>query len=186
MKSINISPPFYMVFDVESVGLHGEGFAVGFVVVGNYGEVYSSFEYCAPPASAAGILAGHEWIKQNIPPLEATHDTPAEVRKAFWEAWKYWRSKGAVLVADCGWPVEARFLAQCVDDAGPLRAWEGPYPLHDLASVMLAKGHDPLATRERLSNELPAHSPLADARQSARLLIACLQNDWSAQLHENP
>jgi hypothetical protein len=39
---------------------------------------------------------------------------------------------------------------------------------------MLLSGRDPLATYERLPNELPAHDPMADARQSARLWLECL------------
>lgn len=38
----------YMVFDVESIGLHGEGFAVGYVVVDRNGErldkIYHKFQ----------------------------------------------------------------------------------------------------------------------------------------------
>jgi hypothetical protein len=40
---------------------------------------------------------------------------------------------------------------------------------------ILALGRDPLATNERLPDELPAHNPLCDARQSARLLIEALR-----------
>jgi hypothetical protein len=74
----------------------------------------------------------------------------------------------------CAWPVEARFLAACVDDNPMTHEWSGPYPLHDLASVLMAAGRDPLAKNERLPGELPEHDPLADARQSARLLLAAL------------
>ena len=31
--------PLYMVFDVESIGLHGEGFAVAWVVVNSAGYI---------------------------------------------------------------------------------------------------------------------------------------------------
>jgi hypothetical protein len=41
----------------------------------------------------------------------------------------------------------------------------------------MAVGMDPLGTNERLPNELPIHDPLADACQSARLLIQAL-NKW--------
>ena len=55
------------------------------------------------------------------------------------------------------------------------REWQGPYPLHDLASVILALGGNALELTERLPDELPAHHPLMDARQSARQLVACLK-----------
>jgi len=86
----------------------------------------------------------------------------------------YAKDKGAVLAADVPWPVEARFLAQCIDDE-PGRKWDGPYPLIDIASVRLAAGLDPLASVERLAEELPQHDPLCDARQSGRLLVEAIQ-----------
>lgn len=174
-----MKPPFYMVFDVESIGLHGEGFAVGWVVVDAMGTEHASGLAACHPASANGTPGNREWVRKNIPVLPETNRTPYGVRLAFWNQWEAWKAKGAVLVADCAWPVEARFLAACVDDAEqeglPLRDWDGPYPLHDLASVLLAVGKDPLATYERLPSEMPAHHPLNDARQSARLLVEALR-----------
>jgi hypothetical protein len=169
-------PPYFMVFDVESVGLHGEGFSVGYVVVSPEGEeIAVGFAQCSPDA-ARGDDDGRAWVKANIPidPAETCYESPYEVRFAFWEEWLKCKELGAVLVADCAWPVEARFLAACVDDDPVKRTWEGPYPLHDLASFRLAAGLDPLGANDRLPNELPAHDPLCDARQSARLLIEAL------------
>lgn len=169
----------FMVFDVESIGLHGEGFAVGYVVIDRGGTVLEERTYACDPDTAAGLPKDRRWVDANVPRLahpEASHptSTPTSVRAEFWYRWLYWKEIGAVLVADCCWPVEARFLAACVEDCRPQRDWEGPYPLHDLASVMLALGRDPTATHARLPNELPAHHPLHDARQSARLLLEAL------------
>lgn len=168
-------PPFFMVFDVESVGLHGEGFAVGFLIVDTRERRPCQYTwFCCQAGKAIGTNANRKWVAENVPTMASTHDTPREVRDAFWQEWKRWKAKGAVLVADCCWPVEARFLAACVDDDPEAREWEGPYPLHDLASVLLALGKDPLATNERLPSELPQHHPVADAMQSARLLMTAL------------
>lgn len=162
----------WMMFDVESIGLHGEGYAVGWVVVDESGKRLDEGCYCCDPADAEGSDQGRTWIAANAPDMRRTHNTPFGVRDAFWARWNTWRERGALLVADCGWPVEARFLAACVDDNPASREWRSPYPLHELASLMLACGRDPLTTHERLPDELPAHDPLADARQSARLLIS--------------
>ena len=164
----------FMVFDVESIGLHGEGFAVGYVVINSVGETLEEATIACDPDQADGKSENRKWVAENVPVMTATHHTPFDVREDFWSAWLRWKEQGAVLVADCCWPVEARFLAACVDDAKRLREWEGPYPLHDVASVLLALGRDPLATNERLPRELPAHHPLNDARQSARLLLEAL------------
>jgi len=74
------------------------------------------------------------------------------------------------MFVECGWPVEANFLEACIRDYPKTRNWEGPYPMHEIATLMLAAGMDPMGTYERLPEELPAHEPLADVRLSARLL----------------
>jgi hypothetical protein len=70
--------------------------------------------------------------------------------------------------------VEANFLSACVKLNHAEREWQGPYPLHDLASIMLAQGRN-LRAVTRWPDEVPAHHPLMDARQSARQLAACLK-----------
>lgn len=164
-------PKYYMVFDVESVGLHGEGFAVGWVVLDEKGtEVDNGIAAC-DPKDCSGTDENRKWIFKKVPLLENNCEYPETVRSFFWTAWKHWKRKGAALFADCAWPVEARFLAACVDDDPVSREWEGPYPLHDIASYTMPLGNDPTATHERLPEELPIHNPLRDARQSARILF---------------
>lgn len=159
-----------MVFDVESVGLHGEGYAVGYVVILN-GEEVESGMMAADPQSAYGDDHDRMWIEQNIPPLECNFTSPSMVAEKFWQIWEKWRTKGAILAADCAWPVETRFLSDCVKVDTNERKFSGPYPLLEISSWMMAAGQDPLIQRERLPKELPQHNPLADARQSARLLL---------------
>jgi hypothetical protein len=162
----------WFVFDVESDGLHGEAFAYGFVVVDDTG---------------ADVEITDAWVREHVVPANprATCGTRREVRLKFWDAWVRWKERGAVMVADCAWPVEARFLAACVDDYPLGRPRDGPYPLHDVATMRLAAGLDPLATEGRLLNEMPIHNPLADARQSARLwleALATLRNGGKAAM----
>lgn len=168
-------PNLFMVFDVESVGLHGEGFAVAWVVIDRSGKVIASAAYFCNSGKAQGDSEGRVWVTKNVTvPYVGIKACPSHVRDEFWQSWLYAKERGAVLVADCCWPVEARFLAACVDDDPEARRCQGPYPLHDLALIRLAAGLDPLATCDRLPDELPAHNPLNDARQSARLLIEAL------------
>jgi hypothetical protein len=178
-------PELFMVFDVESVGLHGEGFAVGWVVVDRAGKELGEGRSDCYPERARGGRDGRDWVAANVPHRYCLDRyTPAHVRDAFWSSWLEWKAKGATLAAECPWPVEARFLAACVDDAIPSvcgerpddgpRGWDGPYPLVDVSSVRLAAGFNPVGIFERLPSELPAHDPVADARQSARLLIEAL------------
>jgi hypothetical protein len=177
-------PELFLVFDVESVGLHGEGFAWGGVVVDRRGKSFDYNRAWCPPDVATGTDAGRAWVTENwhppdFPPL----DSPAQVRAIFWDWWQFWKSKGATLAADCAWPVEARFLAACVDDDPAAREWQGPYPLVDVSSVRMAAGLDPLGTVERMPDELPTHDPLCDARQSARLLVEALA--WTGMVGES-
>lgn len=160
--------------DVESVGLHGEGFAVGWCIHNDGLETQFGVFACRP-GLACGSEANREWIHANIPEIAPNLPDPRMVRAALWTAWKEAKNMAVIwnlpiiMLADCAWPVEARFLAQCVDDAPDVREWEGPYPLHDLGTYLLASGLDPTARYERTGNELPIHDPLADARQTARI-----------------
>lgn len=171
-----------VMFDVESVGLHGEGFAVGAVVVNvETGERLEEFRSCCDPrllTNWLGDVEAREWLNQNLPwsSFKWDHTGTWWVRDDFWKFWRRWADKGAYLAADCAWPVEARFLADCVMDDWIRRRWQGPYPLLDLAPVLWAQGRDPKATQNRLPDEQPAHDPLADARQSARLLVEAYQH----------
>lgn len=174
----------FMVFDVESVGLHGEGFAVGYVVVDRTGMRLAESVYACDPITCVGTEEGRAWVAANVPPMLITHKTADALRNHFWADWMRWKSEGATLAADVPWPVEARFLAACIDDARPRirggmaksdREWEGPYPLIDIASVRLAAGFNPMESGDRLDDESPVHHPLFDARQSARLLIEALK-----------
>lgn len=169
-KNIDMKlPELCFVFDVESVGLHGEGFAVGYVVLQD-GKIIKEDLYACPIIEGLGFESDVAWCHANIPELAYTHSDACGVRESFWLVWSHWKDEGALMFAECAWPVEARFLEDCVgDDSAYLT--NAPYPLHDIASIMLARGMDPMAKYDRLPDELPKHNPLCDARQSARLLI---------------
>lgn len=161
----------YFVIDVESIGLHGEGYAVGFVLVDTEGNRLDQGMFATRPYFARGDSEGHKWVKENAPELRVTHDSPWQMRAAFWRKWLEHKTPETVMAAECAWPVEARFLTQCVDDHPMERAWTGPYPLHEVATLMLSHGLDPLLEMKRLPEELPKHNPLCDALQTARLLL---------------
>jgi len=187
MKKVLLKQHTFMVFDVESIGLHGEGFAVAFVVVNRAGERLEEAVLACLPEKARGADKNRAWVAQNIHAIPAQFETPRELRDAFWAKWLEWKAKGAELAGECCWPVEARFLCACVDDSPEEREWPGPHPLWDIANIIGTVGEDSLAPRKRLPDELPVHDPLADSRQSARLLVEALaqaekQRDALAQL----
>lgn len=169
----------FFVFDVESVGLHGEGFAVaGGVYID--GAAQSEFRFCCPLDTAKGEPDDRAWVIQNVPLMDVTHRSPQGLRLAFWAEWEKAKCQydGIVMAGECIWPVEASFVTACIADDPVTRRWAGPYPLHEIASLMLAAGMDTMATYDRMDSELPKHDPLADARQSARLLATALRVLW--------
>lgn len=166
----------FFVFDVESIGLHGEAFAVAGGVYCEDGSRESEFCFSVDPSGCFGREDDRKWVSENIPTsiIEQTHRFPRNMRDAFWARWMRAKEDGAVMAADCPWPVEAKFLIDCISDHPIGRNWEGPYPFIDIASVIMASGDDPLANSDRLPDELPKHHPLGDARQSARILFEAL------------
>lgn len=165
---------FFFVFDVESIGLHGEAFAVAGGVYSDDGQVDWEFRFAAPRELAQGDDSDREWVNENVPQMTPTHPSLIEMRNAFWAEWEKAKAQGAIMAAECLWPVEGGFVQQCVRDRMSSRKWDGPYPFLEIASVLLAAGMDPMAVYERHPNELPKHDPSADARQSARLLSEAL------------
>lgn len=180
----------HLVFDVESVGLYGEGFAVAWVVLLSGGRVSEGWAYCDVSA-ARGSEDGRKWVKGNVQltqpesfpaPLKCVK--PRAVRDVFWGIWQQEKAQGASLWADVAWPVEARFLIECVEDVrltphGPVpgvsrREQEGPYPLLDISTALVIAGDAVSWDDERRPDELPEHHPLADARYSARLLTSLI------------
>lgn len=176
----------FFVFDVESIGLRGEAFAVAGGVYDREGRlVGEEFRHSMDPERAAGSLCdvgaalaeNRRWVKENIPKMPCTVATGYQLRRVFWLHWKGALKKypGVVMAAECAWPVEANFLMACMADDPPMNHATAPYPLHEIASFMEAAGMDPMATYERLPSEQPKHDPLADVRQSARLLATALR-----------
>ncbi|MEI6475893.1 MAG: hypothetical protein WCO75_10910, partial [Planctomycetota bacterium] len=156
-----------MMIDVESLGLHGDAFAVAWLVVEtDSGEELDAGFYAVDPTVCAGEDGNRKWCNDNIPKMVPTHRTRAAMRDAFWPIWLKWQQEGAVLAADVPWPVEARFLADCIDDDNR-RCWQGPYPILDVTSVKVGAGKtvaQAQETGERLDSEQPAHHPLIDPK----------------------
>jgi hypothetical protein len=162
-------------FDVEAVGLYGDIFAVGWTIADANTE-YSNGYLACDHNIANGTDDNRKWIEENVIPAlpKPNCETLVEVKNKFWEELMKAKStyKGLMFVADCGTPLEARFLIECVLLDTNNRQWETPYPLHELATMLLAVGDDPIGTFSRLESELPKHHPTNDARQSLRLFLS--------------
>jgi hypothetical protein len=160
------------VFDVESIGLRGEAFAVGFVM-SNGPEIFLRHYFAMPRRLATGTAEDRAWCEKNIPEIQENCTSAYDMRFQFWNAWKMAKENGAIMCADVAWPVEAKFLLECAQLDG--NEHHGPYPLVDIASVMLAAGMDPMVSYDRREGEQSVHDPVADSAQSHRLLVEALR-----------
>jgi hypothetical protein len=164
-----------LIIDVESIGIHGEGYAVAGCLYDNF-KLLDSFIYSCDPNLAEGSNIDRKWVEENIPKLDITHNSTKEVRTSFL---KYWIDinkvyKNVVMAAECSWPVEANFISKCISESSENNNFNGPYPLYDISSIMASAGMDPLATYMRVNDEIPKHNPLCDVKQSSRLLYKAL------------
>lgn len=168
----------YMMFDGESFNLHGATFAIGYVVIDEDGnELENGIARLSDKTIELHISnLPDDWVAKNVVPVikdvELKFDFTYELEDWFWHKWIEWKGKDTKLVSDVAWPVETNLLSRVVTLDIKNREWEGPYPLLDLASYLDALGIDPITTFERKDSELPAHNPLNDARQSARIFLA--------------
>lgn len=187
----------FLTFDVETYGLFGEAFSVGYVlthsvtgsVVGR--ELMHGIHSCELSDTDNdkhdhNLEATEEWLEKNVLKNIPSPDcfTTFGIQQAFYNAWctakSFAEKQGETLylVADVAWPCEARFLLQVRHNFPDFIA----YPLLDVSSILLARGFDPVATYPRKQSELPAHNPLNDARQSARILHTLLNDKNDARV----
>jgi hypothetical protein len=188
MSTVNQAEmPLFLVFDVESCGLYGDGFAVGWTVVDLDGKECESGLFVSDwrEAKAFNQKGVTEWLEANLPSMEITHQAVERLYFDFFNVLQRWllngrdktHAKVSSIWADWGYPVETKFLARCRKAAYWMieddPSWLMPAPLQEIATLRMAAGFighsDP-----RLPEELPEHNPLNDARYSARIMLKAL------------
>lgn len=174
-------PKAVFALDVESLGLYGAGFAVGVTVRDEANRELDSL-YAACPLTTAlresrdvtprDVIYLEQNVLPHLPPC--TTKSLRGVRDAFFAFYSKWKASkdyDVIYVADCGAPVEARFLADVARDDIPARAFFMPFPLHEVGTLLFLCGKDPRANYPRIAGEEQTHNPLHDARHSARLWL---------------
>ena len=73
----------FMVFDVESIGLHGDGFAVAWVVVNREGERLGEGCMACPRDLCAGTAESRLWVDENVPALDQVQFSVTSHRGCF-------------------------------------------------------------------------------------------------------
>lgn len=154
-----------LCLDAETDGLYGAVWAIGAIVLNGDGSEIARFAGQVDPSDLKD-----EWVRENI----AVHlDLPRygsrrELRDAFWAFWMEHR-EGSTCIADVGSPVESGLFRACVEEESGARMWNGPYPLHEVATALLCAGVDPDIDRVEFSGlaGLTKHNPVDDAIASA-------------------
>lgn len=173
----------FLIIDVESAGLYGDGFAIAYVLINRDGLRLKEGVFFTQIEYAKGLCRNLQWVKEyvkldfdrfnnaEISRLPSIHD----VRNQFWSLWCELKNKypDIYLAGDCIFPVEANFLRDCVMIDDSSRQWNAPYPIIEISTLLLACGKDPKGKYQREDDELPEHNSLCDARQSARIMIEC-------------
>lgn len=155
--------------DAETNGLYGAPFAVGVVARGG-GLAERQFIGRCPILGPVD-----EWVDRFVLPaltnVPQTHDSLPALLEAFWAFWRSESEAGPVwCVAHCGTPVEAGLFRRCVEADLPTRQFQAPFPLHEVATLLAAAGHDIRSVESFLKTRAIAspswgdrHHPLFDA-----------------------
>ncbi len=183
--------PRVLAFDAESNDLHGPIFAIGGVLLSPSGETEEEF-FARAPMEGIPVPFVDRHVLPALAGTRLTHADRRSMRDAFW-AWLRAAMEcrdDLLIVADCRWPVEiatlhregltydtllvphgaAALLSACIGDDPEARAFQGPYPLHEVASFLYAAGYDPMGSYAEalLPSSLPRpHHPVWDALVSA-------------------
>ncbi len=159
-------------FDLETNGLHGQAFAIGALVIDGTGKVYDELSARCPLKDEID-----PWVKANVLPaiedMSITHDNFETMREAFWKWYITHEPRSDYVLVNNGYPVEYRFLLQCQEADLEERYWQHPFPILDLASLLIQVGQNPLASKSKLAQKLIGsdgyiqHHPLHDAKIAA-------------------
>lgn len=161
--------------DVETENLHGKlAFAIG-AVVRRDGQTIAEFQGRAPtPKSASG------WVKQNVLPslvdMKQTHQSVRALEEDFWKFWEAHRTNVDCVAYFANQGGEAALFNRMINREYEKRWKLAPSPLHDVCTLMLARGFHDLNRIDlymRRYNLQPQcvprmfHHPLFDAHAAA-------------------
>ena len=150
----------YMMIDVETDGLQGEAFAVGYVIFLPNGNTLSE------DMRWVKTELTDPWCKEHIPCMDPAKQLENHQQLRAWFVKRYLKHKPQYVCADHIYPCESNFLALVSKEHNQIF-----YPLIDTFAVCESiKLHTDLIPFDSPRNDLevPRHNPLCDARQSVR------------------
>jgi len=162
-----------MSIDAEVDGLYGKAFAIALTIREDGKEIYS-WSGRSPDSE---VRDG--WVHENVLPaimtMAVTHDSSIELEEAFWRQWLHHKD-GCHCIAHCGSPVESGLFRRCVERNLSGRQWDAPFPLHEVATVLLQAGEDPVSVDKFMSKRGikpqfvgTPHHPMYDAVVAAQI-----------------
>lgn len=152
--------------DCEANGLGGQAFAAAATLTDDHGEAAVWEARCPIPGQV------DPWVAENVLPALAGMPETVDTYRDLTLSWRAWFTQvraawpDVIVIGHVVWPVEAAFLRDAHSDD----LFAGPYPLLDVAPLLLAAGHDPTSVDSYLDRwGLPKpdgspHHPLYDAR----------------------
>jgi hypothetical protein len=157
--------------DAETNGLLGQPFAVGAVKTTDQDDGMVQVYYARCPIEGSV----DPWVAEHVLPGLPDPVTMPDYRSllADFARWYDRHSPDTAVIAHVAWPVEAGLLRDMLTmlERDP---FSGPFPLHEVATLLLAAGHIPSSvddynTAHGLSVgsafiKMSAHHPLYDAR----------------------
>lgn len=166
-----------MSVDAESDGLYGIPFAIGAIVYNDGKEVARYF------GRIPNSEVSDRWVIDNVLPqlgpedgdeYFVTHTHLIGMLSHFSDWWNDWKV-GAEVICHMGVPVESS-LFRLMNQAGFMGIFDGPYPLHEVATALLMVGQDPTSVDQYAkSNGIfvqgNPHNPLYDAEVAAKVYM---------------
>lgn len=169
----------YFIFDCETNGLYGETLSICAMV---YDE---SLSVCRKTFYGAWKIAedkiSNDFVRTQVYPYLDSADmffnSEQELLQHFWQFWKSNR-EDCRCIADVPVPVEANVFRKCVAMDEQSRWNDAPFPLIDLASILMANNIDPLADRNTLAQStLTRHNAKNDVLLTVKILRRYLNMD---------
>ena len=185
-------------FDAETNGLYGKAFTLAAVVTDDpprfilpdslsrsSNVAQWAQETMTPPTLLASFVARcpiegpvNQWVADNVLPqiedIAITHGSYAEMVEAFYRFYMGHRDEARTIV-HVPYPVETTILRDMIIADIDARIWHGPFPLVDVASVLLASGYaeasvDAYNASHRITIPCAAgnHHPLYDSWAAER------------------
>lgn len=153
--------------DAETDGLYGTFLSIAVIVIDYEGNELDRHYW---GINQKNLVVHSEWVRRNVIPIMGEYEVcqdEDELLDKFWQVWKN-HQKDAYAIADVCYPVESTLFQKCVLKDKEKRVMDGPFPLLDLSSILLAKGIDPLIDRMKLAKTKgkQMHNALADVEIS--------------------